>query len=259
MALAALLLGTAPLVAEARLDVGGSVEVAEGGIHVQVDLRNGGDAPATAVHVEGELMERQAQAQVLGIPAGESRSIALHFPGGAPRPGVHALVLLLDYTTPGPSGPTPVSQRAYLLLALGEMAEPAVRLSVGEARMTWSGLVDVSLESADGAPHRVRLRIEGPRGFRGDNPPREVDVPALGTVTAKVRVFRGTVPWASRQGILAVGSATDGPLARTTVATGIVEILPDPAWMPRLRRPLWALALALLGLAILFEARRRLG
>lgn len=240
--------------------MGGSVDVNDERIEVRVDVRNGGDAPATALSVEGDLLDGRAQAQLTGdIPPGEARSVVLRFAADVPRPGVHALTLFLDYTEMGPAGPQPVSQRGYLLLALGSAAEPAVRVSLPELRMKWSGVMEVALESADGAPHRVRVRIEGPRGLRADNPHREVDVPARGSVVAPVRVFRGAVPWSSRQGVLAVATATDGPLARTTVATGIVEVLPDPAWMPRLRRPLLALALALLGLAIYAELRRRLG
>jgi hypothetical protein len=149
-----------------------------------------------------------------------------------------------------------MSQRAYLLMALGGAAEPALRLSAPDIRMAWSGLLDIGLESADAAPHSVRLQVEGPRGFRADNPAHAIEVPARGKVRVPVRVFRGTVPWDSRQGVLVVAAATDGPLVRTSVATAVVQVVPDPAWSPRLRIPLALAAVVLLGLAALAEVRR---
>ena len=245
------------LTAEVRLEVAGSVTSSEEGLEVHVDLRNGGDSPATSLDVEGELFGNQAHGQVAdGLAAGASGSVALRFPSEVPQPGVHALTLLLDYTGAGPSGPVSMSQRAYLLVALGGAAAPALRLSAADVRMAWSGLLDVGVESSDGAPHTVQLRVDGPRGFRADNPAHAIDVPGRGRVDVPVRVFRGTVPWDSRQGVLVIAAATDGPFARTTVATAVVQVVPDPAWSPRFRKPLALVAVILLGLAALAEARR---
>ena len=243
-----------------RFEVSGTVEPSDDALVVRIDLRNGGDTPATTVSVDGELLGSTAQAQLpSGVPPGTARSVVMKFPAGEPRPGVHALSLLLDYTWPGPQGPAAVSQRAYLLIGLGDTAEPAVRLTLPETHMDYSGVVSVGIESADAAPHTLRVRLQGPRGFRADDPPDEIRVSARGAVHLPVRAFRGTLPWASRQGILVMAESTDGPVASTAVATGIALISPDPAWMPRLRKPLLAVAIVLLCAAVGLEAWRRLG
>ena len=245
--------------ADARLEVTGSAEVSEDGIEARVDLRNIGDAVAEALSVEGELQGDRAQARLTALPAGASRQVSLRFPSSPQRPGVHALTLLLDYTNPGPR-PLAVSQRAYLLLALGGAAPPpAVRLAVPEVTMDWSAVLAVELESADAAAHRVRLRVKAPRWLRVDDPTSEVEVPARGKAEAPVRLFRGSAPWGSRQGVVVVAETTDGALARTTVATGVVEIRSDPAWMPRLRQPLLLLAALFFASALLAEWRHRRG
>ncbi len=243
-----------------RFEVSGTVEGNEDALTVHVELRNGGETPATTVSVDGELLGSTAQAQMpAGVPAGTARSVVLKFPANVPRPGVHPLSLLLDYTWPGPRGPVAVSQRAYLLVGLGDTAEPAVRLTLPEAHMDYSGVVSVGVESADAAAHTLRVRVQGPRGFRADDPPEEIRVPPRGAVQVPIRVFRGALPWASRQGILVMAESTDGPVASTAVVTGIALISPDPAWMPRLRRPLLAVAIVLLCAAAGLEAWRRLG
>lgn len=43
--------------------------------------------------------------------------------------------------------------------------------------------------------------------------------------------------------------------ARAAVVTAVVRVLPDPAWMPRLRWPLLALAVVLLVAAFVSEVR----
>ncbi|MFI5184390.1 MAG: hypothetical protein ACHQNV_08330 [Vicinamibacteria bacterium] len=237
----------------------GAVEAGDDALAVQVDLKNGGETAASTLSVEGELLGTTAQVQVpAGVPAGTTRSVILKFPANVPRPGVHPLSLLLDYTSPGPRGPVAVSQRAYLLLGLGDSAEPAVRLTLPEVHMDYSGLVPLGIESADAAAHTVRVRLQGPRGFRADNPPEEVRVPARGALQVPIRVFRGTLPWGSPQGMLVIAESTDGPVASTAVGTGIALISPDPAWMPRLRKPILAAAIVLLVLTAGLEAWRRL-
>lgn len=243
-----------------RFEVAGTVEGTDDALQVHVRLRNGGDSPATTLTVEGELLGNTALADLkTGVAAGAAGEVVLHFPAGAIRAGVHPLSLLLDYEWPGARGPLGVSQRAYLLLGLGGVADPPVRLSVRDARMDYAGVVDVGIESLDGAPHSVRLRLLGPRGFRADAPAEEVQVPPHGPIDVPVRVFRGVLPWASRQGVLALAEVTDGPLASAAVATGAVDVAPDPAWMPRLRRPLLLGAIVLFALAAWIEARRRIG
>jgi len=243
-----------------RLEISGEVLGTEGEIEVKVALRNAGDTAAANLTVEGEILGNTSSARLpAGIPAQGRGEVRLKFPGGAIRAGVHPLALLLDYDGAGRPAPSAVSQRAYLLLGLGGVAGPSVRLSMEDARMDDSGVVSVSLASLDASPHEARLRLLGPRGFRADPPADEVDVPAHGSARVPIRVFRGSLPWGSRQGLLALAEVGDGPLATTAVASGIVDVAPDPARMPALRRPLLAAGIALLGLAAWLEARRRLG
>jgi hypothetical protein len=51
----------------------------------------------------------------------------------------------------------------------------------------------------------------------------------------------------------------DGPVARTAVSTGVVQIDADPAWLPRHRSLLVLGVVLLLGGAALEELRRRPG
>lgn len=242
---------------EVRLDVGaGLVSATEDHLEVTVELHNAGTTAAGPLDVDGEIFDNHSLASVAeGIPAGQARSVTLRFPPDVPRPGVHPLSLLLDYAG---AGATRLSQRAYLLIALGAAPPPAVRVALGKTRLGWAGEALVDVESADGLPHAVRLRLEGPRGLRVLDPEGEIAVPARGAVHVPVRLFRGTLPWDSVQGMLAVATTSDGPAARTTVTAGSLLVLPDPAWLPRFRKPLLLLALLLLGAAAFAEAWKRL-
>jgi len=82
-------------------------------------------------------------------------------------------------------------------------------------------------------------------------------VPAAGRVTAAVRVWRSSAPRGSRQALLVVAESMDGTAGPTVSAPVFADIQPDPAWMPRLRRPLGVLALLLMAAAALVELRRR--
>jgi hypothetical protein len=112
----------------------------------------------------------------------------------------------------------------------------------------------VAVESADGAPHRARLRVQAPAGLQAPDA-TEVDVPATGRVAASIRVWRSSAPRGSRQRLLVVAEPMGGaaPAASQQV---FAEILPDPARVPRLRRPLGVLALLLMAAAALLELRR---
>ena len=254
-----LLAGSAlPAAAEVKFDVGGAVEAAEDALDVRVDLTNHGDVAATSVDVRGELGDEVDVVPLsTGVPARATRSVLFRF-AHVPRPGVHALGLRLDYTeaaTPGRTAAT-ASQRAYLLLSLGENPAPALTLSAGEASIGTRGTVPVRLESADGAAHRVRVRVLTPRGLNADAPV-EVDVPSSGAATAEVPVLRGNVARPSRQGILVVAEVLGGDAAQASVALGIVHVAPDPALLPKLRWPLGVAAAALLLAAGFAEWRGR--
>ena len=75
-------------------------------------------------------------------------------------------------------------------------------------------------------------------------------MPGSGTLSTWVRLFRVDAPWNSRQGLLVIARDDTGPLVRTAVAAGAAQVGGDPARLPRLRRPLVALALLLLALAV---------
>ena len=117
------------------------------------------------------------------------------------------------------------------------------------------GDVEVALESADGAAHRVRVRVQPPAGLQAPDE-TEVTVPASGRIVAKVRLWRSTAPRGSRLPLVVVAQALDDEPGRSVSATVFAEILPDPAWMPRLRRPLGVLALLLMAAAAGLEVRR---
>jgi hypothetical protein len=258
---ALLLVPVANARAGARFEVSGTVEATESGIAVRVSLKNAGDRGTGSVSVEGEFLGRRQEGTLdQGVPAGESRSLLLRYPPEVPRRGVHPLTLLLDFaeTGPGADGNPPTeSQRAFLLLALGANPPPAVRVDAAEGRLETRSSLAVGLESLDGASHRVRLRVLTPHGLRAENPPAEVGVPAAGRVSVPIPLLRSGAPRGSRQGVLLVAEAGDGPLARTTVTTGVVEIAPDPAIMPRLRLPLVVLGVLLLASAVALEFQHR--
>jgi hypothetical protein len=256
-----LLFSAAGFAAAPRFEVSGIVTVTDEALDVRVDVRNSGDAPAAPLTVFGEMFGERRQAHFeTGLRPGQATSAHLLFPLAVPRPGVHALPLLLEYPEGGPAdaaGNLPLaSQRAYLLLALGGTAEPAVRIDAPELRLDTRGELRVGLESLDGAPHRVSLRVLTARGIRAESPPLEVEVPAHGTVASTVVLMRSGAPRGTRHGILLVAGTLDGALERTSVATSIVEIASDPGLMPALWRPLVVLALLLLAWAAVLEFRR---
>jgi len=238
--------------AGARLEVSGSTELSPEFLDVRVDLANRGDAPAVGMTVVGELLGGRDEARLpAGVAAGETRSALLRYPRLLSRPGSHALILDIEYSERGRSDV--LSQRAYLLIALGaEAAAPAVRLQVPELSLDTAGTVSVAVESADRAPHRVRIEVVPARGLRAGEP-AVAEVPAEGRAQVGLAIYRGVAPRDTVQGILVVARTEDSPVERTAVATAIVKVLPDPAWMPRLRRPLLALAVVLLGVSVAWE------
>jgi hypothetical protein len=240
--------------AQVRLEVQGAVLPTAEALEVRLTFANRGDATATGVNVEGELLGRRLRGRLVAIPPGEERVLLLRYPAEVPRPGVHPLALVTDYGTSPDTGPA--SQCLFLLLALGATSEPSVSLAAAELGLdTYDSLV-VKVKSIDARAHRVRLRMVTPRGLRGGEA-LELEVPARGEVTARLPLLRAGAPRDSRQGVLVIAeSQGDGP-ARAVVATAVVRVLPDPAWMPRLRWPLLALAVLFLGAAFVVEVRGR--
>lgn len=261
-ALAFLLAAPAAGQTEAVLDVSGSVVSVSPRLEVRVVVANRGDRPAVPVDVEGELLGERRTARVAeGVAPGGSRAVVLDFPPQVPRPGLHALTLLLEHPVEGPpdgAGNPPVSsRRAWLLLALGASPSPAVRLAADPLHVDVKGDLVVWAESADGGPHRVRLRALTARGLRAEGPGAEVDVPGSGAVAVRLPLVRAGAPRGSRHALLLVAETQDGELARTAVQPVTVEIAADPALLPRFRSLVLAAGLALVGAALVVEWRRR--
>jgi hypothetical protein len=254
----AVLLAAAPPSAAPTFDVAGSVSLTEDEqLAVTVDLTNGGGAASGPVTVLGELAGRYDEARIPGgVGPGETASARLLFPHDVPRPGVHPLALLLDYAPrTAAGGPAALSQRAFLLLNLGAAPPPPVRLSAPEVTVEDRTLLPVTVESADGAAHRVRVRVLAPRGLNPQTLSDEVSVPAGGRVTVSVPLLRGGVPRPSRQGIVLLAETVDGTVAQASAATAVVSVAPDPAWLPRLRVPMVVAAVVLLAAAAVLEWR----
>ncbi|HVO11937.1 MAG TPA: hypothetical protein VMX54_14455 [Vicinamibacteria bacterium] len=247
----------------AVLDVAGTVVATEPRLQVRVQITNRGDQPAPGIEVAGELLGVRDQRRLYEILLpGASDALWLSFDVAPPRPGVYALTLLLEHPLPGTpdaaGNPPLASQRAWLLVALGANPSPAIRLSPRPLRLRVSGRLDVSVESADATAHRVRLRALTARGLRTEGEPPLIEVPATGSVRARLELMRAGAPPGTRHGVLLVAETLDGPLARSTVAMASVDVAPDPSLLPHWRTTLLVLALILLAVAIGAEAWRGL-
>lgn len=232
---------------------------ADGGAEVRLRLTNRGDTPASAVRVDADLLGQHRVAAVdAAIPPGGMLPVSLRFALDDASAGVHAAALHLEYQsprTPGAAART-LLQPAYVLVALGENAPPAVRIDAPPARMDSVGRWRIGLESLDGAAHRVRLRAVLPRNLRAAPADVAVDVPAEGRAEQELLLFRGEAPWSSEQGAVLLAETEVEGLARASAATAVVRVGPDPALLPRLRGPLVAVMLLLLVAAAYFELRR---
>jgi hypothetical protein len=249
-------------VADARLTVGGLVGVGETTVDVDVVLTNSGDTAGGTVVVTGELGESQDTGKLeAALAPGKSATVPLQFPRGLLTPGLHAVDLLLEYTDVVPGGTTPVTQRAFLLV--GTAQPERVRLRVPDLSLDTFADLRVEVQSADGAPHRVRVHVSVPHGLQAPDPPAMVALPASGAVEVPIRLLRSGAPRPTRLGVVALAETDEHGLAGASVATGVVSVEPDPAVLPRLRRPLAVIAGVLLGAAALIEAlsqaRRRWG
>jgi hypothetical protein len=250
--------------AEAVLLVSGSVVSVALRLEVRVVVSNRGDRKAVPLEVVGELLGERREARIAeGVPPGGEGAVVLEFTPRSAAPGTHVLTLLLEHPAEGPpdgAGNPPVdSQRAWLLLALGGVSPgPPVRLAADALRLDVRGDLAVRLESADGEPHRVRLRALTARGLRAEGDGAEVAVPARGTSRAVLPLVRAGAPRGSRHAVLLVADALDGPLARAAVLAAPVEVAPDPSLLRPLRAPVLALGLLLLAAALAVEGWRRL-
>jgi hypothetical protein len=248
---------------EAVLDVKGDVISAAPRLEVRVVITNRGDQAAAPLEVTGELLGERREARLTdGIAPGGEGAVLLAFSPAGARPGTHALTLLLEHPVEGlPDGagnPPVASRRAWLLLALGASPGEAVRLVADPLRLDLEGGLGVRLESADGEPHRVRLRALTARGLRAEGEALEVEVPPRGAASATLPIVRAGAPRGSRHAVLLVAESLDGPLARTTVLVASVEVAPDPSMLPRWRRAVLAAGALLVAFALGFEVLRAL-
>jgi hypothetical protein len=245
------------------LDVSGSVVSVAPQLEVRVVVTNRGDRRASPIEVAGELLGERAVARLAaGVGPGRDGSVVLVFSPENPRPGTHALTLVLEHPVegaPDAAGNRPVaSQVAWLLVALGASPPPAVRLSAQPLLLDVKGDLGVSVESADGEPHRVRLRLLTARGLRAEGSGVEIAVPARGVASAALPVVRAGAARGSRHGVLLLAESADDPLARTNVTAANVEIAEFPSRLPRMRAWVVAAGVLLLGVALGFEVWRRL-
>jgi hypothetical protein len=247
---------------EARLEVSGSVVSIAPELEVRVVVRNDGDRRAAPLDVVGKLLGERVEARLAtGVGAGREGSVVLVFHPANPRPGTHALTLVLEHPVEGTAdaaGNAPIaSQVAWLLVALGPSPSPAVRLEAQPLRLDVESELAVRLESADGEPHRVRVQVAAAKGLRAEGPGADVLVPGRGDASAALPIVRAGAPRGTRHGVLVVAETTDGPLARTTVAPVSVEIAPFPSRLPGLRPIVFAIGLLFLVVALGFEAWKR--
>lgn len=219
-----------------------------------MDVKNTSAEPLLRVRVSGDFLGSHAEAQPGAIGVGRTAHAVLVFPYATEwRPGRHVLPLSIDYAAGNLSR---VNLLAYLILPLAATAEPAFRIAAPVMRLDIRSRLVVRLESADGQPHRARVRVLTPRGLAAPDPSPLVDVPARGAVTTDVILLAGTVLPESRQGVLIVAQALDGSTERMAVATSEVDIAPDPSWLGPLRAPLFLATLILVGAGALAEGRR---
>jgi hypothetical protein len=119
------------------------------------------------------------------------------------------------------------------------------------------GDLPVLLSSADGEPHEVAVVASTARGLRSSGSGETVAVPATGVAAVSLRLVRAGAPRGTRHGVLVVADVVDGSLARTAVVASAVDVAPDPSVLPRVRGPVFGVALLLLSAAALVEWRRR--
>ncbi len=231
-------------------------------VDVRVGLVNRNPTAVSAITAEAELLDHVERRKLdASMAPGGSSSLLFSFPLEGATPGVHAVTLRIEYKASASSGeatPTRV-QPAYVLLALGEQgAAPAVKLTAPDAHMDSVGRWRIGLESLDGAPHRVRLRVVLPRTLRADPLDGSVSVPAAGRVDEELLLFRVDAPWGGPQGALLVAATEGEEVTRTSVATAVIHVGREPGRVARWRLPLVVVMALLFLAAALLEARRYL-
>jgi hypothetical protein len=220
------------------------------GLDIALELRNSCRTPLGPLSVEAELLGQVRHARIEeGLAPGTERALLLQYSRVPPRPGVYPLVLLFEHTRDA----VRISRRGCLLLSLGEHAAPALRVSIDDLSIRWQATTTVSLASLDGRPHRVELRVLSGRGLVIVEEKRLVSVPAVEPARVPVRVLYAGARRSTLQGLLALASAKDGEVERTSVASAIVHVQDDRPWLSRLKWPLAGVGFVLLAFVVAFE------
>jgi hypothetical protein len=230
-----------------------TVNPKDGAASLEVDLRNPSSTAAVPVTLEGELRGVYQTATLAeGVPAGGEGRIVLHFertPSGS-----FPLALRLRY----PSAPRgAIFEEQLLCLPLGPAPPvPMVSVSALDTSFETSTEWPVTIASADGRPHAVRVRIEVPKGL-GVSPAEGLVTIGASTPGRMIpRLFRGSFPRGSKAQVWVLAEPQDAEPA-AALASRTVRILPDPALFPRIRIPLLVLAAALLAAAFFVELKDR--
>ncbi|HEX9641405.1 MAG TPA: hypothetical protein VGB13_08825 [Candidatus Krumholzibacteria bacterium] len=251
------------LSAQVRFDVSGQIEGIGRQFVVRVGLHNREDTPAFDIRVDGELAgEFDRVVLDASLPGRGSSSVTLRFPGHLPRPGLHALILRVDFHSgepPAAQGSTPLSQLAFLLFPIGGQPTAALGLEVEPAKMGVRGTSFVRVQALDGAAHRVELRVYTALGLAAYPDRYEAQLPPGGEVRIPVHLYRSGAPPGTRHGFLVEARVLDEALERTTVAAGMAEVGAEPTITRRLQWPLGSLAAACVIAALLLEGRRARG
>jgi hypothetical protein len=226
---------------------------------LHVELRNAGDAEARELRLYGRLGDDWSEARLAKLGAGSQAEVSLRFRADVAEPGIHAVPLLVEFHAAADAPDRPFrASRLYVMLQLGPLLAPALRVFAPRLVLSVQGFLEVGLESADALPHRVRVSVLPALGLSAPELPAEVQVPAFGRASVPIRLLSAGSAFAGRNQVLVIASVLGEPAARDAVATAVVDVVASPPLFPRLRRPLLVVGLGLLLLALGLEARARL-
>jgi hypothetical protein len=244
-----------------RFDLSGGAEAEGARLRVWVDLVNRSQSPVFDLRLDGELAGEFAEAPLdETLAPGERGRVELSFPARVPRPGLHALILRIDFRPgepPAPKDSRRSSQLGFLLLPLGGQPPPALALRVYPGEVVFRGESRVELESLDGVDHDVQLRVHTAPGLAAYPRELELELPGGGSAEVAVKLLRSSAGDDTRHGILVEARLLDGPLARSAVSAGVVDVRRRPNRVRSLARPVLALAAAAVVAALLLEIRLR--
>ena len=238
--------------AEPALKVAASLLRRSPTLDVQVDLENTSAADVRPLTVTGELRGDEESTELKsGLARGERERVVLHFPEAPP--GTFGLALRLIYP-PQPGATETVEQLQCIALRAGGEVTPPIAIHAPDLALETTAEWPLTISSTDGKPHHVQLWIEVPRGLGVSTLSLAVDVDGKTPSVRRPRLYRGKIVRGARVGAYVMAEAEGGT---SVLGQGTIEILPDPALLPRLRLPLAILALLLLSAAAALEVKAR--